>query len=921
MNQISHKQAIKWIHRRLDGLLTKKQHSLLDEHLYSCDSCRAYAAEMDWLPAQLQNKFHARWDEKPGPSSKIMQQITEKARNIPMTNRISSGIKLSAGAVTLIVLAFAINFAVSQLRNSSVTATGTETVNTLQQAEDRLLAFASDQTGNSEIYTMRADGSGLTNLTNDPAYDGSPFWSPDGKRIAFESDRSGISQIYLMDADSSNVIQLTTGEAAHYLPMNIDGITYPWSPDGSKILFLEDDPGEQVWTLISQNIKDGDKIFLATGQLYYNGVSWSPDGNYIGYILDASPDSPPLDPDIHITDANGNNPRDLKKVVPHTEQLDSRYRWSSDRGSIIFTTTRSDPPHATLVTIVYEYEPSSDTLLQKDNLKEMGDWEDSQHLVTEFRSFESSGLISVWQYPDGKGNLLDVDTQCLELNIKRSPLGNLAIAAYCRDNQFRLYWANTDGSMIKQLLSLPVDATVGSPANIVWSPDDRYITFDLASSNQFNVYIVDTEKALSDPSTQPVQVLSSEDTDYSMPSWQPVMNNKVAEEEPTPQPSPQAKSRLLAFASTQNGDSDIYTMHADGSELTNLTNDPAYDGNPFWSPDGNRIAFQSDRSGSTQIYLMDADGSNISQLTNEDSNPQFDINGNTPWSPDGRRLIFSQFSNGERKSKLYSMDVDRTNKITLTNEPGEYVWPSWSPNGEYIAFISYESQERPIVPHLFVVDKNGNGLVELTGSLPMGESFSAGNYYWSKDGTSIFFMVDRNENQGPASTVYEANLDGSLNVITRASKPILDWWNGTVLESETPAPALTWLRSDGSQATLDLCRSTDQALNIAYKRSYNGNLVFGANCSASGWILYWANPDGTATSKLMDSLIPVRNDILFNITWSPDDHFIAFVSLDSDSSNVPNTLYVLDVEQARNDPSIQPLKMETSSNPSWRPIP
>jgi Tol biopolymer transport system component len=71
----------------------------------------------------------------------------------------------------------------------------------------------------------------------------------------------------------------------------------------------------------------------------------------------------------------------------------------------------------------------------------------------------------------------------------------------------------------------------------------------------------------------------------------------------------------------------------------------------------------------------------------------------------------------------------------------------------------------------------------------------------------------------------------------------------------------------------------------------------------------------------MDSLIPVRNDILFNIAWSPDDHFLAFVSLDSDSSNVTSTLYVLDVEQARNDPSVEPLKMEESYSPSWQPKP
>ena len=82
MNGISHQQAVKWINRRLDGLLTERQLLLLEEHLRSCDECSAYAAEMGGLPAQLQHKFHARWDEKPGPSQKVMQHVTTKARKI-----------------------------------------------------------------------------------------------------------------------------------------------------------------------------------------------------------------------------------------------------------------------------------------------------------------------------------------------------------------------------------------------------------------------------------------------------------------------------------------------------------------------------------------------------------------------------------------------------------------------------------------------------------------------------------------------------------------------------------------------------------------------------------------------------------------------------------------------------------------------
>ena len=49
------------------------------------------------------------------------------------------------------------------------------------------IAFGSSRDGNAEIYVMKADGSGLTNLTNNPADDGGPVWSPDGHQIALVS--------------------------------------------------------------------------------------------------------------------------------------------------------------------------------------------------------------------------------------------------------------------------------------------------------------------------------------------------------------------------------------------------------------------------------------------------------------------------------------------------------------------------------------------------------------------------------------------------------------------------------------------------------------------------------------------------------------------------------------------------------------
>ena len=74
--------------------------------------------------------------------------------------------------------------------------------------------------GLTEIYIMNTDGTGLTNLTNHPAQDGSPAWSPDGSKIAFASDRhrNSMFQIYVMNDDGTGVTRLTDNRNSEHHP-------------------------------------------------------------------------------------------------------------------------------------------------------------------------------------------------------------------------------------------------------------------------------------------------------------------------------------------------------------------------------------------------------------------------------------------------------------------------------------------------------------------------------------------------------------------------------------------------------------------------------------------------------------------------------------------------------------------------------
>jgi hypothetical protein len=94
---------------------------------------------------------------------------------------------------------------------------------------DDRIAFSSNHGGNYDIWVVDGASGEPARLTDDPAGDFCPAWSPDGSRIAFCSSRAGVYDIWVMSASGENQVQLTHGEGDKTAPS--------WSPDGTRIAF------------------------------------------------------------------------------------------------------------------------------------------------------------------------------------------------------------------------------------------------------------------------------------------------------------------------------------------------------------------------------------------------------------------------------------------------------------------------------------------------------------------------------------------------------------------------------------------------------------------------------------------------------------------------------------------------------------
>ncbi len=328
------------------------------------------------------------------------------------------------------------------------------------------------------------------------------------------------------------------------------------------------------------------------------------------------------------------------------------------------------------------------------------------------------------------------------------------------------------------------------------------------------------------------------------------------------------EGEYFVYASSADGDSDIYLQRGQGDPINLTPTSPADDTQPAYSPDGSQIVFRSEREGGG-LFLMGATGESASRLTDFGYNPV--------WSPDGKSILCATDPVEDPRtrsasSEIWRIEVDSREKRLMV--PADAAQPSWSPGGKRIAYwsVAPDSSRRVI------------WTVPAAGGKPLPVTHDASlnwNPVWSPDGRFLYFA----SNRSGSMDLWRVPIDedsgelrgdpAPLRVPTPWAGPMAISKDGrrivyATLDEKTNLARIA-LDPTGSRVSGDLVPVTQGSRFVASARVSPDGRWLAFRTSAPQEDLFVVHPDGSGLRQLTDDPAHDRGPV-----WLPDGRILFF---------------------------------------------
>ena len=462
------------------------------------------------------------------------------------------------------------------------------------------------------------------------------------------------------------------------------------SPDGKWLVHVIDDGGQQSLWLKQVAVVNSDTQIAPPAELYYSGVAFSPNGNYIYYSVQEKNDRRGSLFQVPVPGGP------IRKLLTG---INNAVAFSPDGNRIAF----------------FHYSEDQDRLMIA-NADGTGLRQLAMRGGKEF--FFRAGFAALSWSPDGKllavpvgngaENYMSVATIPVETGqvkfLTPQKWYDVRQVAWLADGTHLLFTAVEKGASSFKIWQ------VSYPAG-----EAQAITSDLGSYSTISLTADFTELA-----TVQTEVVANI---WVMPGFDVARATQITQGRNfTSEPSWTPDGKLV-YSSNMAGVSDLYLMDARGGNPKRLTANSGTNGQPSISPDGRNIVFSSDRTGTPHLWRMDVDGGNQKQLTDKsDVSPDC--------SPDGRWVVYVSTAN---KDTIWQVGIEAGQPVQLTEKLS--FSPAISPDGKQIACFYFEDQNSPA--RLAILPFQGGPPVK---TLPLAAQAGT-NLSWSADGSTVFYVV------------------------------------------------------------------------------------------------------------------------------------------------------------------------------------